>query len=86
MVYEGCIYIIEALLDDVAEQRIKTLSKEEKGIGKYEGSARTSRKRCACYKRIQKEKGSKAEGYPSKFLTICKRQRCVFLILKMFGL
>lgn len=81
--------IIEGLLNDVAEidrggdnaenENLEQRRKRKRGksshrIGKYEGSARTSRKRCAeCYKRIQKEKGSKeARVKASKVLTFCE--------------
>lgn len=75
--------IVEGLLNDTEQidgadnrnpEKKRKRGKSSHRIGKYEGKARTNRKRCAeCYKRIQNEKGSKeARAKASKVLTFCE--------------
>lgn len=60
--------------NDNQSKKKRKRGKSTHRINRYEGSARTSRKRCGeCYKNIQKKKGSKeARAKASKVLTFCE--------------
>nr|XP_023027844.1 uncharacterized protein LOC111515874 [Leptinotarsa decemlineata] len=70
---------VENNLERATDKNVKQEKQRKRGessqrIGKNEGTARTSRKRCAeCYRRIEQEKGSKeARSKTPKVLAFCE--------------